>query len=119
RFLLVYPVAAAAAIAVATGLSSTVESRSSDPAEPRRPLETSRGIVARLSGLFALDSFGGGFVTQAFLAYWFTEKWGSSTATLGVVFFAVGLLQAGSFQIAVRLAGRIGLLNTMVFTHLP
>jgi predicted MFS family arabinose efflux permease len=119
RFLLVYPLAAAAAIAVAAGLGSTVESRRSEPAQPRRPLERSRGIVARLGGLFALDSFGGGFVTQAFLAYWFTERWGTSAATLGVVFFAIGFLQAGSFQVAVRLAGRVGLLNTMVFTHLP
>jgi MFS family permease len=119
RFLLAYPVAAAAAIAVAAGLSATVEAPSTARGEPRRPLERSRGIVARLSGLFALDSFGGGFVTQAFLAYWFTERWGTPTATLGVVFFAVGILQAGSFQVAVRLAGRIGLLRTMVFTHLP
>ncbi|HET7743281.1 MAG TPA: MFS transporter [Gaiellaceae bacterium] len=119
RLLLVYPVAAAAAITVAARLSATVEAHRGGPNEPRRPLESSRGIVARLSGLFALDSFGGGFVTQAFLAYWFTEKWGTSTTTLGVVFFAVGLLQAGSFQLAVRLAGRLGLLNTMVFTHLP
>ena len=119
RFLLAYPVAAAAAIFVAVGLTAHVEARRVEPAAPRRPLEKSRGIVARLSGLFALDSFGGGFVTQAFLAYWFTEKWGTSTATLGVVFFAIGFLQAGSFQVATRLAGRIGLLNTMVFTHLP
>jgi MFS family permease len=119
RFLLAYPVAAAAAIAVAGGLGAVVESRSTEPTRQRPPLDKSRGIVARLCGLFALDSFGGGFVTQAFLAYWFTEKWGTSTTTLGVVFFAVGLLQAGSFQVAVRLAGRIGLLNTMVFTHLP
>ena len=119
RFLLTYPIAAVAAIGVAAGLSSTVEAREAPPTAPRRPLDRSRGIVARLSGLFALDSFGGGFVTQAFLAYWFTEKWGTSTATLGVVFFAIGVLQAGSFQLAVRLAGRVGLLNTMVFTHLP
>ena len=119
RFLLVYPLAAAAATAVALGLSTTVESHRTGPAAARRPLERSRGIVRRLSGLFALDAFGGGFVTQAFLAYWFTEKWGTSTATLGVAFFAIGLLQAVSFQIAVRLAGRIGLLNTMVFSHLP
>jgi predicted MFS family arabinose efflux permease len=101
------------------GLSATVEARRVAPVEPRKPLDRSRGLVARLSGLFALDSFGGGFVTQAFLAYWFTEKWGTSTATLGIVFFAIGLLQAGSFQLAVRLASHIGLLNTMVFTHLP
>jgi MFS family permease len=119
RFLFAYPAAAGAAILVAAGLSKAVEAQTAATAAPRRPLEKSRGIVARLSGLFALDSFGGGFVTQAFLAYWFTEKWGTSTATLGVLFFAVGLLQAGSFQIAVRLAGRFGLLNTMVFTHLP
>jgi predicted MFS family arabinose efflux permease len=119
RFLLVYPVAAAAAITVAARLSPTVETRGVESTELERSLERSRGIVARLSGLFALDSFGGGFVTQAFLAYWFTERWGTSTATLGVVFFTIGLLQAGSFQLAVRLAGRVGLLNTMVFTHLP
>jgi MFS family permease len=119
RFLLAYPLAAVMAIAVAYSLSAAVESRTTAADRPPRPLDKSRGIVARLSGLFALDSFGGGFVTQAFLAYWFTEKWGTSTATLGVVFFAIGFLQAGSFQLAVRLAGRIGLLNTMVFTHLP
>ena len=119
RFLLVYPVAAAAAIVVAAGLSATLEARPIASAARRRPLEKSRGVVARLSALFALDSFGGGFVTQAFLAYWFTERWGTSPAMLGVVFFSIGLLQAGSFQFATRLAGRIGLLNTMVFTHLP
>jgi len=119
RFLLLYPVAALAAVFVAAGLTSAVEARPVQSSAPRRPLERSRGIVTRLSGLFALDSFGGGFVTQAFLAYWFTEKWGTSTATLGVVFFTIGFLQAGSFQVATRLAGRIGLLNTMVFTHLP
>jgi MFS family permease len=119
RFLLLYPVAAVAAVFVAVRLTAHVEARPVEPSALRRPLERSRGIVTRLSGLFALDSFGGGFVTQAFLAYWFTEKWGTSTATLGVVFFTIGFLQAGSFQVATRLAGRIGLLNTMVFTHLP
>ena len=84
-----------------------------------RPLEQIAWNRRAPERLFALDSFGGGFVTQAFLAYWFTETWGTSAATLGVVFFAIGFLQAASFQIAVRLAGRIGLLNTMVFTHLP
>jgi predicted MFS family arabinose efflux permease len=119
RFLLAYPVAAAAAISVAAGLSATVDARGTEPTQRGRPLTRSRGMVARLSALFALDSFGGGFVTQAFLAYWFTERWNTPPATLGVVFFAIGLLQAGSFQVAVRLARRIGLLNTMVFTHLP
>jgi predicted MFS family arabinose efflux permease len=119
RFLLTYPIAAGAAIVVAAGLSRAVDSPPTPTARAGRTLDRSRGIVARLSALFALDSFGGGFVTQAFLAYWFTERWGTSPATLGIVFFAIGLLQAASFQIAVRLAGHIGLLNTMVFTHLP
>src|SRR5205814_883006 len=65
------------------------------------------------------DSFGGGFVIQSFIAYWFSRKFHASPETLGVVFFGIGLLQAGSFQVAVRLAERIGLLRTMVFTHLP
>jgi predicted MFS family arabinose efflux permease len=73
----------------------------------------------RLSALFALDSFGGGFVPQTFIAYLFVRKYGASPHTLALVFFAIGLLQAISFQGAVRLAGRIGLLRTMVFSHLP
>jgi predicted MFS family arabinose efflux permease len=73
----------------------------------------------RLSALFALDSFGGGFVPQTFIAYLFVRKYGASPHTLALVFFAIGLLQALSFQAAVRIAGRIGLLRTMVFTHLP
>ena len=116
RLLLVYVVVAVVGAVLTLGLSDAVEPvvRS-----PRPPLERSRGTVRRLSGLFALDSFGGGFVTQAFIAYWFTETYGTSPEVLGVAFFVVGILQALSFQGAVRLAGRFGLLNTMVFTHLP
>lgn len=82
-------------------------------------LARSRRHVHALSGLFALDSFAGGFVLQSFIAYWFRVRFDVSTEVLGVVFFVVGFLQAGSFLVAVRLADRIGLLNTMVFTHLP
>jgi MFS family permease len=119
RLLLAYPLAALAALVGAVALTAAVESGRRLGAQPLPPLQRSRGVVRRLSALFALDSFGGGFVTQAFLAYWFTERWGTSTATLGLVFFVIGLLQAGSFQLAVRLAARFGLLRTMVFTHLP
>lgn len=117
RLLLAYPVCAALGLPVARRLSGAVEV----PAAGKQgaPLDRSRGIVLRLSGLFALDSFGGGFVVQTFLAYWLTRRFGASPATLGAVFFGVGILQALSFQAAVRLAGRIGLLRTMVFTHLP
>jgi predicted MFS family arabinose efflux permease len=112
----VYVVVAVAGAILTLGLSEAVEPVAR---VARAPLRRSRGTVRRLSALFALDSFGGGFVTQAFIAYWFTETYGTSPEVLGVAFFAVGLLQALSFQVAVRLAGRIGLLNTMVFTHLP
>ena len=116
RLLLVYVGVAVAGAVLTLGLSDAVEAGARGA---RAPLQRSRGIVRRLSGLFALDSFGGGFVTQAFIAYWFTETYGTSPEVLGAAFFAVGLLQALSFQAAVRLAGRIGLVNTMVFTHLP
>ena len=120
RWLLVYPAVAVLGAVVSSRLSNAVEAVPAPAAEPpRRPLDRSRPIVVRLSALFALDSFGGGFVVQAFIAYWFATKFGTSAQTLAVVFFAVGILQALSFQTAVRLAARIGLLRTMVFTHLP
>jgi predicted MFS family arabinose efflux permease len=119
RWLLVYPAVAALGIVVASGLSTSVEAIRETERAPRRPLERSHPIVVRLSALFALDSFAGGFVVQAFIAYWFAAKFGTSTETLAVVFFAIGILQALSFQAAVRIAGRFGLLRTMVFTHLP
>src|SRR5262249_14465203 len=68
---------------------------------------------------FALDSFAGGFFPQTFIAYLFVRKYDASPQTLAITFFAIGILQALSFQAAVRFAGRIGLLRTMVFTHLP
>jgi MFS family permease len=117
RWLLAYPAAAILCVPVAAGISRAVERGGELAGAPA--LHRSRGIVYRLAALFALDSFGGGFVVQAFIAYWFSRKYGTSAATLGVVFFCVAILQAISFQAAVRLAVRIGLLPTMVFTHLP
>jgi predicted MFS family arabinose efflux permease len=76
-------------------------------------------VVWRLAGLFAVDAFGGGFVVQAFLVYWLQHRYAASTTQAGVVMFAVGLLQTGSFLTAPRIAHRIGLLPTMVATHLP
>jgi len=119
RWLLAYPIAAAAGLFVSSRLSSQVERGDELQAERRPPLHRSRRIVLRLSALFALDSFGGGFVPQTFIAYLFTRKYGASPQTLAVVFFAIGLLQALSFQAAVRLAERFGLLRTMVFSHFP
>lgn len=118
-WLLVYPIAAIAALIAVWPLSETVEGGRELTLEGSPPLHKSKGIVARLSVLFALDSFGGGFVVQSFIAYWFALKFGTSHQTLALVFLAIGFIQAASFQIAVRLSHRIGLLRTMVFTHLP
>lgn len=119
HWLLTYPIAAAAGLLATTRLSPAVERGHELAEEPLPPLHRSRGIVMRLSGLFALDSFGGGFVPQTFIAYLFVRKYDASPQTLAILFFAIGILQALSFQAAVRLAGRFGLLRTMVFTHLP
>ena len=79
----------------------------------------SREIVLKLSGLFALDSFGGGFVVQSFAAYWFYLRFRVNPAALGAIFFGANLFAGISALLASRLASRIGLVKTMVFTHLP
>ena len=81
--------------------------------------DRSRGIVTRLSALFALDAFGGGFIPQSLMAYWFHLRFGVEPAILGGIFFGANLLAAVSSLSASRIAARIGLINTMVVTHLP
>jgi len=73
----------------------------------------------KLSALFALDSFGGGFVIQSFAAYWFYLRFGVSPAALGAIFFWANILAGFSALLAARLASRFGLIKTMVATHLP
>ena len=119
HWLLVYPIAALVALLAVSRLSTAVEGGRELTLEQKPPLHRSKSIVIRLSALFALDSFGGGFVVQSFIAYWFALKFGTSHQTLALVFLAIGFIQAVSFLIAVRLSHRIGLLRTMVFTHLP
>jgi MFS family permease len=79
----------------------------------------SRSIVLKLSSLFALDSFGGGFVVQSFAAYWFYLRFGVPPVKLGLIFFWANVLAGVSALVASRLATRIGLIRTMVVTHLP
>jgi predicted MFS family arabinose efflux permease len=69
--------------------------------------------------LFALDSFGGGFVANAVIAYWLHVRFGAAVQVLGPLFFLAGLLQSVSYEVSGRLGERIGLVNTMVFTHIP
>jgi MFS family permease len=85
----------------------------------RLGLHRSRDRVLGLAALFGLDSFAGGFVMQSIVAYWLATRWGLQAAALGTVFFATNLLAAGSALVAARLAARIGLVRTMVYTHLP
>jgi predicted MFS family arabinose efflux permease len=86
---------------------------------PPQPLHRSRGIVMQLSALFALDAFAGGFVVQSILALWLFERFGLSVDQAAAIFFAAGIFTAFSFLLAPRVAERFGLINTMVFTHLP
>lgn len=97
-------------------LSPAVE-RTGPP--PTTALGASQAIVYRLALLFSLDAFGGGFVLTAILVLWLHGRFGLSTAVSGAVFFWAGLLSAFSALVAARIARRIGLVRTMVFTHLP
>jgi predicted MFS family arabinose efflux permease len=119
RFLFAFPVVAVVCVGLVSRLSPLVEAGTELTTERRFPLVRSKKTVAGLSGLFALDSFGGGFVVQSFLVYWFQTKFHTSVEVIGLVFFASGLLQASSSIAAGWLGNKIGLLNTMVFTHLP
>jgi MFS family permease len=83
------------------------------------PLGPSRGIVIRLAALFSVDAFAGGLVVNALLSLWLLQRFGLSLAQAGAFFFWAGLLSAASQLMAPRIAQRIGLLNTMVFTHIP
>jgi len=88
-------------------------------AAPATPLGPSRGIVYKLAGLFSLDAFAGGFTGQSIMVLWLFEKFHLSIATASVFFFWTGILGALSYPVAARLSRHIGLVNTMVFTHIP
>jgi MFS family permease len=90
-----------------------------DAEAPAAPLLQSRRIVYTLAALFSLDAFAGGFIVQSLLALWLLEKFHLSVAEAGMIFFWTGVFSAFSYLLAARIAGRIGLVNTMVFTHLP
>ena len=83
------------------------------------PLGESRGVVYRLAALFSLDAFAGGFAVQSLLALWLFLRFDLSVEAAGTIFFWTGVLAAASFLAAPAIARRIGLINTMVFTHLP
>jgi predicted MFS family arabinose efflux permease len=105
-----------------TRLSPAVEAPPRGAATTMRSrfgLHRSRKTVFKLSGLFALDAFGGGFVIQGLLIYWFHLRFAVEPAALGGIFFGANLLAGISALLADRIAARIGLIRTMVFTHIP
>jgi MFS family permease len=100
-------------------LSKAIEPKVIPKANKRVGLDKSRGIVLRLSALFGVDALAGGLVVQSLVAYWFHQRFGIGLDILGPIFFGTNLLSALSYLAAARIAKRFGLLNTMVFTHLP
>ena len=87
--------------------------------KPAAPLGPSRGMVYKLAALFCVDSFAGGFVVQSLLALWLFERFDLSLSAASLFFFWTGVLSAFSYPVAAWLSRRIGLINTMVFTHIP
>lgn len=120
-WLLLLPVVAAACLWCAAQLSAAVDAPkiAASASRPPRGLGRSRHNVQKLATLFAVDAFGGGLLVQSFLVFWLQRRYGVGIDVLGAVFFAAGLLQVVSVLLAGWLGTRIGLLQTMVFTHIP
>jgi len=102
-------------------LTQSIEVEKTQPDETKRVLglHGSRNVVFKLSSLFALDAFAGGLLVQSFLAYWFHIRFGVDTGLLGSIFFGASILAGISALMAARISKRFGLINTMVFTHIP
>jgi MFS family permease len=109
----------------ALGLAGAACYRAMSPAKPAErahaatPLGPSRGVVYRLAALFSIDAFAGGFAVQSLVALWLFERFGLSLFDASMFFFWSNVLTAFSYPVAARLAKRFGLVNTMVFTHIP
>jgi len=127
RAVVVLYAALAAVLAVLFSRLSRKAEVSATAGESARPrtfagligIDQSRHVISKLSALFALDAFGGGFVAQSFAAYWFHLRFGIEPATLGPIFFWANIFAGLSALAASRLAARFGLIQTMVWTHLP
>jgi MFS family permease len=112
-YFLLYAVLGVATAVLPLLMSARVEG------EPARIVFGSFRPLAGLAALFALDSLGGGFVANAVIAYWLHARFGVAATTLGPIFAGIAILQSLSYEVSGRLADRFGLINTMVFTHLP
>jgi MFS family permease len=118
--LLLYVAVGILLVPIFLAVSPAVEVPPVDTSIARRlGLHKSRGVVFRLAALFSLDAFAGGFVIQSLIAFWFYTRFGVPEPVLGAIFFGANILAAISALAAASIAKRIGLINTMVFTHLP
>lgn len=119
---LLYVVAGVVVALLYCFLTPKIEVRAADGSAKPPPSTLSprsKQIILKLSSLFALDSFAGGFVIQSIVSFWFFTKFGVDLATISLVLSAAGVLTAISYFFAAKLADKIGLINTMVFTHIP
>ncbi len=119
---LVYASCAVIVLAIYLTLSKNIEVKENVPKSSlslKNLTPKSRGIIAKMSGLFAVDSFGGGFVIQSIVSFWFYTRFGADLSSLSYIFAIAGVLTAISYMASTRIASKIGLVNTMVFTHIP
>ena len=116
-----YAVLALVVTGIYLGLSKKIEIQVQDgQGVPQKSISPkTRGIITKMSSLFAVDSFAGGFVIQSIVAFWFYSKFGADLSVLSYIFSVAGVLTAISFLVATKIASKIGLINTMVFTHIP
>jgi MFS family permease len=123
-----YSMLGIALIIIYLSLSPKIEVRNNQDEQTDEPKQLtkmfsltpkSRRIVMRLSGLFAVDSFAGGFMIQSIVSFWFFTRFGADLTTLAYIFSISAVLTAFSYMAAAKIADRIGLINTMVFTHIP
>ena len=123
-----YSMLGIALIGIYLSLSPKIEIRNNQDRQTDEPKQLtkifsltprSRSIVMRLSGLFAVDSFAGGFMIQSIVSFWFFTRFGSDLTTLAYIFSISAVLTAFSYMAAAKIADRIGFINTMVFTHIP
>ena len=116
---MLYGTAGLGALAIYRGLPASLETHGTKCGETRSALGPSRKRVYQMAAVFSMDSFGGGFAVQSLLALWLYQRFALTAGEAGSLFFWLGLLAAISHPVASWIAGRIGLINTMVFTHLP
>ncbi|MHB8603547.1 MAG: MFS transporter [Nitrosotalea sp.] len=119
---LIYAACAVVVLAIYLVLSKNIEVKDDIPKSGlsvKHISPKSRGIIAKMSALFAVDSFGGGFVIQSIVSFWFYTKFGADLSSLSYIFAIAGVLTAISYMASTKIASKIGLVNTMVFTHIP